>query len=89
MKMQDILSHILNVLLSIVFVPVIIVFFVICFGIGVAGGFMLGCWEDVASLNLQKLEYKQDTHTWRQHLEVYSSICEVQLKDTADFLEAN
>ena len=86
MKMRDLLSHILNVLLSIVFVPVIIVFFVICFGIGVGGGFMLGCWEDVASLNLQKLEYKQDTNTWRQHLEVYSSICEVQLKDTAVFL---
>ena len=86
MNIRVFLSHILNTILSIIFVPIILVFFVICFGIGVAGGFMLGCWEDVASLNLQKLEYKQDTHTWRQHLEVYSSICEVQLNDTAEFL---
>ena len=86
MNIRVFLSQTLNVILSIIFSVVILVFFVICFGIGVAGGFMLGCWEDVASLNLQKLEYKQDTHTWRQHLEVYSSICEVQLKDTAHFL---
>lgn len=86
MNIRIFLSHLFNIILSIVFVPIILVFFVICFGIGVAGGFMLGCWEDIASLNLQKLEYKQDTHTWRQHLEVYSSICEVQLNDTVDFL---
>lgn len=84
--MRVLFRHTLNAILSLIFVAIILVFVVICFGIGVAGGFMLGCWEDVASLNLQKLEYKQDTHTWRQHLEVYSSICEVQLKDTAVFL---
>lgn len=84
--MRSILSYILQVILSTFFVAIILVFFIICFGIGVAGGFVLGCWEDIASLNLQKLEYKQDTHTWRQHLEVYSSICEVQLNDSAVFL---
>ncbi len=75
-----------QVILGIIFVCFLLAFFVICFGIGVAGGFMLGCWEDVAALDLEKLEYKQDRQTWRQHLEVYSSICEVQLQDTAVFL---
>ncbi len=84
--MRRFFINILQAVLSAFFVAIILVFFIICFGIGVAGGFVLGCWEDVASLNLQKLEYKQDTHTWRQHLEVYSSICKVQLKDTAVFL---
>lgn len=85
--MRRFLSNFLQVILSIIFVSFILVFFVICFGIGVAGGFMFGCWEDVAALDLEKLEYKQDKQTWRQHLEVYSSICEVQLKDTAVFLK--
>ena len=84
--MRRIFTCILQATLSTTFIVIILSFFIICFGIGVAGGFMLGCWEDVASLNLQKLEYKQDTHTWRQHLEVYSSICNVQLKDSAVFL---
>ena len=84
--MRRFFTYILQTVLSGFFVAIILGFFIICFGIGVAGGFMLGCWEDVASLDLQKLEYKQDTHTWRQHLEVYSSICKVQLKDTAAFL---
>ncbi len=80
------LSHTLQVIISLILVASIMLFFVICFGIGVAGGFVFGCWEDVASLDLQKLEYKQDTQTWRQNLEVYSSICEVQLQDTTTFL---
>ncbi len=84
--MRRFLSNSFQVILSLIFAGIILVFFVICFGIGVAGGFMLGCWEDVAALDLEDLEYKKDTQTWRQHLEVYSSICEVQLKDTAVFL---
>ncbi len=84
--MRRFLSYSLQVILSIIFVSFLLVFFVTCFGIGVAGGFIFGCWEDVAALDLQKLEYKRDKQTWRQHLEVYSSICEVQLQDTAVFL---
>ena len=84
--MPRFLSNTLQIILSVIFVGFLIVFFVICFGIGVAGGFMLGCWEDVSSLDLQKLEYKQDTQTWQQNLEVYSSVCEVQLQDTTVFL---
>ena len=85
--MRSFLSNCLQVTLSVIFVSFILIFFVICFAIGVAGGFMLGCWEDVAALDLEKLEYKVDKQTWRQHLEVYSSICEVQLKDTVVFLK--
>ena len=80
------LSNFFQVILSLIFAIIIFVFFVSCFGIGVAGGFLLGCWEDVAALDLKNLEYKVDKQTWRQHLEVYSSICEVQVKDTAVFL---
>ncbi len=84
--MRRFLSNSLQVILSTIFVSFMFVFFVICFGIGVASGFMLGCWEDVAALDLVNLNYKEDKQTWRQHLEVYSSICEVQLKDSAVFL---
>ncbi len=84
--MRRFLSNSLQVILSTIFVSFILVFLVICFGIGVAGGFMLGCWEDVAALDLVNLNYKEDKQTWRQHLEVYSSICEVQIKDSAVFL---
>ncbi len=84
--MRSFLSNFLQVILSVIFVSFILIFLVICFGIGVAGGFMLGCWQDVAALDLEKLEYREDKQTWRQHLEVYSSICKVQIKDTAVFL---
>ncbi len=84
--MRHFLYNSLQVILSTIFVSLLLVFFVICFGIGVAGGFMFGCWEDVAALDLANLNYKVDKQTWRQHLEVYSSICEVQLKDSAVFL---
>ena len=84
--MRHFLSNFVQVILSVIFVSFILIFLVICFGIGVAGGFMLGCWQDVAALDLEKLEYREDKQTWRQHLEVYSSICKVQIKDTAVFL---
>lgn len=84
--MRSFLSNCLQIILSVIFVSFILIFFVICFGIGVAGGFMLGCWEDVAALDLKNLEYKTDRQTWQQNLEIYSTICKVQLKDTAVFL---
>ncbi|RKU20083.1 hypothetical protein C6501_00395 [Candidatus Poribacteria bacterium] len=85
--MRSFLSNCLQIILSVIFVSFILIFLVICFGIGVAGGFMFGCWQDVAALDLEKLEYKVDKQTWRQHLEVYSSVCEVQLKDTVVFFK--
>ena len=86
-KFRPYFSTLYQGILSSIFVSFILVFSVICFGIGIAGGFILGCWEDVAALDLKNLEYKTDSKTWRQHLEVYSSICEVQRKDTAVFLK--
>lgn len=81
-----ILNNILQAILTTLFSGFLLIFFVICFCLGVAGGFTLGCWQDIAALDLNRLEYKEDKQTWRQHTEVYSSICEVQPNDTADFL---
>ena len=55
----------------------ILAFMVIFGGIGFAGGMLVGCWEDVRDIDLDRLEYDVDIQTWRQHLEVYSSVCEV------------
>ncbi|MCG9128900.1 PBP1A family penicillin-binding protein [Candidatus Poribacteria bacterium] len=84
--MKHILKIILQVFLSIIFTCILVVFLIVCFGIGVAGGFTLGCWEDVVALDMEKLKYTEDTKTWRQHTEIYSSVCEVQRKDTTRFL---
>lgn len=54
--------------------------------LGFAGGMLLACWEDVEGIDLYKLEYDVDTQTWRQHLEVYSSVCHVQEQDKIAFL---
>ena len=84
--MHSILNKILQSILTIIFSLFLLMFFVICFCLGVAGGFTLGCWQDVAALDLNRLEYNEDKQTWRQHLEVFSSICEVQPNDTVIFL---
>ncbi len=84
--MRRILDYIFQSTLTLVFSGFMAIFFVICFCVGVAGGFAIGCWQDVAALDLNRLEYNEDKQTWRQHLEVFSSICEVQQNDTAVFL---
>ena len=84
--MRHIIDNILQTLLTIVFSGFLLIFFIVCFCIGVACGFTIGCWQDVSVLGLNRLEYKEDKQTWRQHLEVYSSICEVEKANTADFL---
>ncbi len=84
--MRRILDKILQSTLTIILSAFMLVFFVLCFCFGVAGGFTLGCWQDVAALDLNRLEYNEDKQTWRQHLEVFSSICEVQPNDPAIFL---
>ena len=61
--------------------------FLAMFGaIGFAGGMLMACWEDVRDIDLYRLEYDSDIQTWRQHLEVYSSVCEVQETDKIAFL---
>ena len=62
------------------------VFIAVFAGIGFAGGILLACWEDVRDIDLNRLEYSVDTETWRQHLEVYSSVCQVQKSDKIEFL---
>lgn len=61
-------------------------FMAIFVAIGVAGGLLLACWEDVRYLDLERLEYNVDMQTWGQHLEVYSSVCKVQETDNVAFL---
>lgn len=84
--MLRLLNTILQLILTIIFTGALLIFFAVCFAIGVAGGFTLGCWEDVVALDLEKLKYTKDTQTWRQHTEVYSAVCEVQRNDTTTFL---
>lgn len=80
------LYHCFQAVLSMFWAICIFVFIVIFAGIGFAGGILLACWEDVRDIDLERLEYNVDTETWRQHLEVYSSVCEVQKGDKIDFL---
>ena len=61
-------------------------FLAIFAAIGFAGGMLIACWEDVRDIDLYRLEYDADTQTWRQHLEVYSAVCEVQETDKIAFL---
>jgi penicillin-binding protein 1B len=53
--------------------------------IGFASGLVLASWMDVKEVELGQLEYQQ-ADTWKQHLELYSSICTVQPGDSIDFL---
>ena len=80
------LYHCSQAVLSLFWVVCILVFVAIFAGIGFAGGILFACWEDVRDIDLDRLEYNVDTETWRQHLEVYSSVCEVQKADKAAFL---
>ena len=80
------LYHCFQAIQSLFWVVCILVFIAIFAGVGFASGILLACWEDVRGIDLNRLEYNVDTETWRQHLEVYSSVCEVQEKDKIEFL---
>ncbi len=84
--MRRFFNAIFQGLLALFFSACILVFIVIFVGIGFGCGVMLACWQDMSNLDLVRLEYKSDKKTWRQHLEVYSSVCEVQEADNVDFL---
>ena len=79
-------SHLFQGVLAVFWIAGICVFLAIFGAIGFAGGMLLACWEDVQDIDLYRLEYAADTQTWRQHLEVYSSVCEVQKTDKVAFL---
>ena len=83
--MRQFLYHFSQVLLTLFWVVCILAFIPIFAGIGFAGGMLIGCWEDVRDIKFDDLEYNA-VETWQQHLEVYSSVCEVQKADTIEFL---
>ena len=73
-------------ILSIFLIVLIVLLATIFVGIGFVGGVVLHSWEVVKKVDLKQLEYRKDADTWRQHLEIYSSICTVQREDSIDFL---
>ena len=83
--MFRLLYHFSQVLLTLFWVVCILVFMAAFVGIGFAGGMFIGCWEDVRDIKFDDLEYTA-IETWQQHLEVYSSVCEVQKADKVVFL---
>ena len=84
--MRRFFYHFFQVLLTLFYVVCILVSVAIFAGIGFAGGMLIGCWEDVSTIKLEeRLEYDAD-QVWQQHLEVYSSVCEVQKADNIAFL---
>ena len=70
------LYHCFQAVLTLFWSVCILAFIVAFVGIGFSGGMLLACWEDVRGIDLDRLEYDVDVQTWRQHLEVYSSVCE-------------
>ena len=83
--MLRLLYHFSQVLLTLFWVVCILVFMAAFAGIGFAGGMLIACWEDVRDIKFDDLEYNA-VETWQQHLEVYSSVCEVQNADKVVFL---
>jgi 1A family penicillin-binding protein len=68
------------------FLLALIGFLILTFiGIGFVGGVVIASWKAIEDVDLEQLEYWQ-VDTWKQHLEVYSSVCTVQLGDAIDFL---
>ena len=84
--MRRFFYHFFQVLLTLFWVACILAAVTVFAGIGFAGGMLIGCWEDVSAIKLEeRLEYDAD-QVWQQHLEVYSSVCEVQKADRVAFL---
>ena len=83
--MLRLLYHFSQVLLTLFWVVCILIFMAAFAGIGFAGGMLIACWDDVRDIQFDDLEYTA-VETWQQHLEVYSSVCEVQKADKVAFL---
>jgi 1A family penicillin-binding protein len=75
------MRKILTVLLALIVVGLALTFI----GVGFVGGVVIASWSTVREVDLGQLEYRQ-VDTWKQHLEVYSSICGVQRGDAVNFL---
>ncbi|MCH8290354.1 PBP1A family penicillin-binding protein [Candidatus Poribacteria bacterium] len=76
---------IFQIILTVFLIGFIGVLALIFIGMGFAGGMVFASWKDIQDVDLGQLEYQQ-TDIWKQHLEVYSSICIVQKGDSIDFL---
>ena len=79
------IKKILRGTLTLFLITTICVMMLIFVGIGFVGGVVFDSWDSIKDIDLGQLEYRE-VETWKQHLEVYSSLCTVQLGDSADFL---
>ena len=79
------IKKILRGTLTLFLITIICVIMVIFVGIGFVGGVALDSWDTIKDIDLGQLEYRE-VNTWKQHLEVYSSLCTVQPEDSIDFL---
>lgn len=79
------IKKILRGTLTLFLLTIICVIMVIFVGIGFVGGVALDSWDTIKDIDLGQLEYRE-ANTWKQHLEVYSSLCTVQPGDSIDFL---
>ena len=79
------IKKILRGTLTLFLLTIICVIMVIFVGIGFVGGVALDSWDTIKDIDLGQLEYRE-VNTWKQHLEVYSSLCTVQPGDSIDFL---
>ncbi len=85
MNLERLTKHFHQGMLNVLRIAIIGVSMLICFGIGFAGGIVLASWKSVKAINLGQLEYTK-VDTWKQHLEIYSSVCTVQRGDAINFL---
>ncbi len=79
------IKKILRGTLTLFLLTIICVIMVVFVGIGFVGGVALDSWDTIKDIDLGQLEYRE-VNTWKQHLEVYSSLCTVQPGDSIDFL---
>ena len=79
------IKKILRGTLTLFLITVLCVIMLIFVGIGFVGGVVLDSWGSIKDVDLGRLEYRQ-VETWKQHLEVYSSLCTIQSGDSVDFL---
>ena len=79
------IKKILRGVLKLFLIATICVIMLIFVGIGFVGGVVFNSWDTIKDIDLGQLEYRE-AETWKQHLEVYSSLCTIQLGDSVDFL---
>lgn len=79
------IKKILRGMLTLLLIVTICVMMLIFVGVGFVGGVVIKSWDSIDHIDLGQLEYRE-VDTWKQHLEVYSSLCTIQSGDSVDFL---